>query len=266
MPPPAMRPADRLFQIILMLRNGRVLTARRWPRRWKCQSAPSTATSLTHRFRRTDRRRGGRYYRLRRGYQVPPPHMFTGDELEALVIGAKLVQAYGDPCSARPPPRPSPASRRCCHAHSKNGWPAAICASAPDFIRTALLARTQHDPLREGMEKARGWRCAIAGRHEVSLRTLWPLGPGSGAAAGRLAPASCGRAFVPSWWTASRRVAIGGERFDDRYGELWRAYLAKAQGEWFVRAGGASAARRSEARFRSATVFVGILSTQVTDI
>ena len=92
-----MRPADRLFQIILMLRHGRVLTAR----------ALADALDVSERTIYRDVAdligagapidgEAGVGYRLRRGYQVPPL-MFAGDELEALVVGAKLVQAYGDP-------------------------------------------------------------------------------------------------------------------------------------------------------------------------
>ena len=88
-----MRPADRLFQILLMLRHGRIVTA----------AALAEALSVSERTIYRDIAdlvqsgapidgEAGVGYRLRRGYQVPPL-MFSGDELEALVIGVKLVQA-----------------------------------------------------------------------------------------------------------------------------------------------------------------------------
>ena len=96
-----MRPADRLFQIILLLRHGRIVTA----------AALAEALEVSERTIYRDIAdlvksgapidgEAGVGYRLRRGYQVPPL-MFTGDELEALVVGAKLVQAWGDAALGR---------------------------------------------------------------------------------------------------------------------------------------------------------------------
>lgn len=91
-----MRPADRLFQIMLYLGRGRVVTAR----------------YLAEQLRVSDRTiyrdmqdlmtsgvpvdgEAGVGYRLRRGFQVPPL-MFDENELQALVFGVRVAQAYGD--------------------------------------------------------------------------------------------------------------------------------------------------------------------------
>ncbi|MEM1230244.1 MAG: YafY family protein [Pseudomonadota bacterium] len=92
-----MRPSDRLFQIVLQLGRGRVVTAR----------------SLAERFEVSERTiyrdiadlmssgvpidgEAGVGYRLHRGYQVPPL-MFDQEELQALLFGAEVAKAWGDP-------------------------------------------------------------------------------------------------------------------------------------------------------------------------
>ncbi len=91
-----MRRADRLFQIVLLLGRGRVLTAK----------------SIAERLEVSDRTiyrdvqdlqlsgvpiegEAGVGYILRRGYQVPPM-MFDEEELQALVFGADVAKSYGD--------------------------------------------------------------------------------------------------------------------------------------------------------------------------
>ncbi len=92
-----MRPADRLFQIVLALGRGRVVTAR--------QLAEQLAVSERTIYRDVQDLMGsgvpidgeaGVGYRLRRGYQIPPL-MFDVAELQALVFGVRVAQAYGDP-------------------------------------------------------------------------------------------------------------------------------------------------------------------------
>ncbi|MFK7913580.1 MAG: helix-turn-helix transcriptional regulator [Pseudomonadales bacterium] len=92
-----MRPADRLFQIVLQLGRGRVVTAR----------------ALADRFEVSERTiyrdiadlmgsgvpidgEAGVGYRLQRGYQVPPM-MFDQEELQALLFGVEVAKAWGDP-------------------------------------------------------------------------------------------------------------------------------------------------------------------------
>jgi len=97
-----MRRADRLFQIVNVLRRRRTAT---------------TATHLADRLgvsARTVYRdirdlilagtpidgEAGVGYRLRPDYDLPPL-MFDRDEIQALVLGARIVRQFGDPALAR---------------------------------------------------------------------------------------------------------------------------------------------------------------------
>ncbi len=96
-----MRPADRLFQIVLALGRGRVVTAR--------YLAENLGVSERTIYRDIQDLmlsgvpidgEAGVGYRLRRGFQVPPL-MFDGAEIQALVFGVRVAQAYGDPEMAK---------------------------------------------------------------------------------------------------------------------------------------------------------------------
>lgn len=91
-----MRRADRLFQIIQQLRRRKVLTAR--------QLADSLEVSERTIYR--DVRdlvatgtqidgEAGVGYSLRAGYDLPPL-MFDANEIQALLLGARIVASFGD--------------------------------------------------------------------------------------------------------------------------------------------------------------------------
>jgi predicted DNA-binding transcriptional regulator YafY len=91
-----MRPADRLFQIVLLLGRGRVLTAQTLAERLEVsvrtiyrdiQDLAASGVPIEG--------EAGVGYCLRRGYQVPPL-MFDQEELQALVFGADVAKAWGD--------------------------------------------------------------------------------------------------------------------------------------------------------------------------
>ena len=91
-----MRPADRLFQIVLFLGRGRVVTARYLAEHLgvsertiyrDIQDLVTSGVPIDG--------EAGVGYRLRRGFQVPPL-MFDEAELQALVFGVRVAQAYGD--------------------------------------------------------------------------------------------------------------------------------------------------------------------------
>jgi len=95
-----MRRADRLFQIVQYLRGRRLTTA--------AQLASWLAVSERTVYR--DIRdlslsgvpvegEAGVGYRLSKGFDLPPI-MFTIDEVQALVAGARIVQAWGGPALA----------------------------------------------------------------------------------------------------------------------------------------------------------------------
>jgi predicted DNA-binding transcriptional regulator YafY len=91
-----MRPADRLFQIVLLLGRGRVVTARTLAERLEVsertiyrdiQDLVGTGVPIEG--------EAGVGYVLRRGYQIPPL-MFNEEELQALVFGADVARSWGD--------------------------------------------------------------------------------------------------------------------------------------------------------------------------
>lgn len=92
-----MRRADRLFQITQYLRGRRLTTARQLAE-WL-----SVSERTVYRDIRDLSLSGvpvdgeaGVGYRIKPGYDLPPL-MFTPDEVDALVIGMRMVQAWGGP-------------------------------------------------------------------------------------------------------------------------------------------------------------------------
>jgi len=91
-----MRPADRLFQIVLMLGRGRVVTAKTIAERLEVsertiyrdiQDLMASGVPIEG--------EAGVGYILRRGYQLPPL-MFDEEELEALLFGVGVARSWGD--------------------------------------------------------------------------------------------------------------------------------------------------------------------------
>jgi predicted DNA-binding transcriptional regulator YafY len=97
-----MRRADRLFQIVQLLRRRRTVTTAK-------QIAGKLEISERTVYR--DIRdlilagtpidgEAGVGYRIRPGYDLPPL-MFDREEIQALVLGARIVRQFGDPSLAR---------------------------------------------------------------------------------------------------------------------------------------------------------------------
>ena len=91
-----MRRADRLFQLVQLLRARRFVTGQ--------VLADEVGVSLRTLYRDIRdlqdsgvpiRGEAGVGYHLERGYELPPL-TFHGEEIEALVLGARMVEAYGD--------------------------------------------------------------------------------------------------------------------------------------------------------------------------
>lgn len=92
-----MRRADRLFQIVQILRRDRVTTGAKLaaelgisPRSLYRDIADLMASGVPIESE------AGVGYRLPRHFELPPL-MFTTDEIEALVAGARMVEAWADP-------------------------------------------------------------------------------------------------------------------------------------------------------------------------
>jgi predicted DNA-binding transcriptional regulator YafY len=92
-----MRRADRLFQIVQLLRRKRFVTAE------QLAEELEVSKRTVYRDIRDLQLSGvpingeaGVGYQLQRGFELPPL-MFNVDELEALVLGARVVETWGDP-------------------------------------------------------------------------------------------------------------------------------------------------------------------------
>jgi len=91
-----MRRADRLFRIVQILRRRRVTTARRL-----AEELEVSERTIYRDIRDLSisgvpiEGEAGVGYALPRGFDMPPL-MFTEDEIEALVLGARMVRAWGD--------------------------------------------------------------------------------------------------------------------------------------------------------------------------
>src|SRR3954452_13913278 len=97
-----MRRADRLFRIVQLLRRRRaIVTARQIAEQLEISERTvyrdirdliASGTPIDG--------EAGVGYRLRPGYDLPPL-MFDRDEIQALVLGARIVRQFGDPTLAR---------------------------------------------------------------------------------------------------------------------------------------------------------------------
>ena len=94
-----MRRADRLFRIVRILRGGRLQTARMLAQ--KLEVSERTIYRDVSDLQTSGmpiEGEAGVGYTLRRDLDLPPL-MFTRDELTALVLGARLVRAWGGAAS-----------------------------------------------------------------------------------------------------------------------------------------------------------------------
>jgi len=119
-----MRRADRLFTIVQLLRGGRHVTARRLAERLEVSERTI--------YRDVDELtlcgvpiegEAGRGYRLPKSFEIPPL-MFDRDEIEALVVGVRLVEAWCGPGLA--------ASARSALARIRGAVPAALIERIDD--------------------------------------------------------------------------------------------------------------------------------------
>ncbi|MBI3776235.1 MAG: YafY family transcriptional regulator [Gammaproteobacteria bacterium] len=170
-----MRRADRLFQIIQLLRTRRVLTARQLAEKLEV-SMRTVYRDIADLFASGVPIEGeaGIGYALRRGYDLPPL-MFDKEEILALALGARIVQSWADPKLAA-------AAERALDR---------IQLVLPEKLKPALLGAYLHSPAvlitREAAQRMEQLRNAIDTQHKVrfdyvradqtaSARTVWPLG------------------------------------------------------------------------------------------
>ncbi len=96
-----MRRADRLFRLVQLLRRSRLVTAQRL-----AEDLEVSERTVYRDVRDLSlsgvpiRGEAGVGYALAKGYDLPPL-MFDAEEIEALLLGARVVQSYADPALAR---------------------------------------------------------------------------------------------------------------------------------------------------------------------
>ena len=170
-----MRRADRLFRLVQQLRRRRVSTA--------AQLAGALGVSVRTVYR--DVRdlsvsgvpvvgEAGVGYALARGFEVPPL-MFTAAELEALVLGARVVRAWADPELKAAAEEALGKIEAVLPDRLRRAIPDATLF-APDFhVRRAL---TRHmTTLRTAIRESRKVRLAYEDREaRPTARTVRPLG------------------------------------------------------------------------------------------
>ena len=228
-----MRKADRLFQIILLLRHERLVTAAMLAEQLEVSERTiyRDIADLIQSGTPIDGE-AGVGYRLRRGYQVPPL-MFSEDEIAALVVGAKLATAWGDPALGQ--------SARQALARIEAVLPKTLAQRVDTLGRRILAADFYLPPerreplaeLRAGLES--GHKVGIRYRRAdgtASERTLWPLGL-----------VFWGHCWTLGAWCELRNefrtfrvdridaVEVLPESFDDRHGHWWEEYLVRAQAQ-----------------------------------
>jgi len=170
-----MRRADRLFQLVQLLRSRKFATSE------QLAAELGVSRRTVYRDIRDLERSGvpikgeaGVGYQMHRGYELPPLQ-FNAEEIEALVLGARMVATWGDGELAG-------ASRQ---AMTK------IEAVLPPALREVLFSTALFVPdrpwsttattglaeLRKATAEHRKVRFAYTDRGgEASQRTVWPLG------------------------------------------------------------------------------------------
>ncbi|MDE3096817.1 MAG: YafY family transcriptional regulator [Chloroflexota bacterium] len=170
-----MRRADRLFRIIQLLRRRSVATAA-----WLAQELEVSERTVYRDIRDLSlsgvpiEGEAGVGYVLRRGFDLPPL-MFSEAEIEAMVLGARVVASYSDPAMAK----------------AANEALARVEAVLPDRLKarltsTPLFAPGFHVPS-EVLGKLAALRGALEAHRKVRLaytdaageptdRTVRPLG------------------------------------------------------------------------------------------
>jgi predicted DNA-binding transcriptional regulator YafY len=170
-----MRRADRLFQIVLLLGRGRVVTARRMAEELEVseRTVYRDITDLMAAGTPIDGE-AGVGYRLRPGYQVPPL-MFDGEELEALALGAGMVRAWADTDLARAAERVLAKVDAVLPDRLRGRWDKETLLAPDFFISPATV--TGMPQLRKAIDQRLLVHMAYErDGGETSERVVWPLG------------------------------------------------------------------------------------------
>ncbi len=244
-----MRRADRLFQIVQLLRSRRVVTA--------ALVASELEVSLRTVYRDIAdlvacgvpiEGEAGVGYCLARGFDLPPL-MFDAEEVGALVLGARMVQAFGDErLAARARSLLSkieqvvPERLRKSFDRPELNVPAALCDDVRANVERLRRAIDERKKLRFG------YRDEVGATTERTVRPLclafWGLKWTAGA---WCELRSDFRSFRPD---RMRDLVLLDERFEDEPDKSLQAYLAGLEDELRRELGWRDAARVSATRSR----------------
>lgn len=152
-----MRRADRLFRIIQLLRRRNVATAA-----WLAEELEVSERTVYRDIRDLSlsgvpiEGEAGVGYILRRGFDLPPL-MFSEAEIEAMVLGARVVASYSDPAMAK----------------AANEALARVEAVLPDRLKARLISTPLFAPgfmiPRDVLGKLAELRGALEARRKVRL-------------------------------------------------------------------------------------------------
>jgi predicted DNA-binding transcriptional regulator YafY len=222
-----MRRADRLFQIIQLLRRRRTVTT-------AAQIAGKLEVSERTVYR--DIRdltlagtpidgEAGVGYRIRPGYDLPPL-MFDREEIQALVLGVRIVRQFGDPALAR---ASDAILAKVASVLPKELEP--LLTDTKLFVPTTLSGRRSAD----GLAIARN---ALVSRRRLRFRYANERGDASERTVRPLAVFFWGRTWTLAAWcemrTAFRNFRVDrisdptlGDAFEDEPGRTLRDLLAQ---------------------------------------
>lgn len=227
-----MRRADRLFQIVQLIRGRRLTTAAWLAQRLEVseRTVYRDVADLQHQGVPIEGE-AGVGYRLGAGFELPPL-MFTQDEAGALVAAARLAQSWVDPAMAR---------------DIENAL-GKILSVLPRTARVSAEAMALYAPLARGIDEATRARLQTL-REAVQSRNKLRLAyrdAGDTASARTVRPLGCfywGKVWTLSTWCELRQdfrgfrvdrietVDVLPERFRDEAGKTLVDLLRKVRAE-----------------------------------
>lgn len=220
-----MRRADRLFQIVQLLRGRRLSTA--------AYLAEQLQVSMRTVYRDVQdlsltgvpiEGEAGVGYRLRPEFDLPPL-MFTFDEIEALVAGSRMIQSWGSPGLSR--------AAELALAKIAAALPA---ARRVELERTRLYA-PKFGATRGHEQSLDTLREAVTGRRLAQIDYIDERGRGSSRRVRPLALAFWGGRWTLAAWCETRgdfrnfrldrivTLAVGEDRFEDEAGRRFEDFL-----------------------------------------
>ncbi len=169
-----MRRADRLFQIVQILRRGKVITAAQIGNELEVSERTVYRDLQDLSARGVPlRAEAGVGYLLERGYDLPPL-MFNAGEIESLVIAARMLDAWADP-ETRAQIKSALEKIEQVLPQNLRDRPARVRVFAPDFMTDPTIWQALPD-LRKAINERRKFDFAYRDeKASETQRTMRPL-------------------------------------------------------------------------------------------